>query len=67
METRACQIPLEESGRRDICPYKNSTNSITRKRKTERKYGNRELIPKIDHKMFSTKGPKERYSTKQNK
>lgn len=39
-----------------------STNSIPKTTRTERKYGTRELKPKIDHKISSAKGPKERCS-----
>jgi hypothetical protein len=45
------------------------TNSILRIRKTERKYGTRELVPKNDHKLSSImiKSPKDRCSSKNNK
>ena len=51
-------------GMRYILIY--STNSIPRTMETERKYGTRELEPKIDHKISRTKGPKERCSKNNN-
>ena len=64
-EKKACQIPLEEVG--DEIYVHIYIQHIQSQEQGKKKYETPELIPKIDHKISSTKSPKERRSKKTTK